>query len=118
MNYEVKTKKGLNGWTAASTVELCQTKEGQRVLELETRKVSGGLAAFARVFYIKNTGGFYTKSTMLFGDYEKGGIAATLVKRVTEKTVSEVHARALRQLENLIDEAKAFYEEKDSQPHN
>ena len=110
MSYEVKTRKGHDGWKAESEAVLGETSEGTRILELTTTKVRGGLAAYANVFIQKDSGnGYLTKSTVIFQDFNKHGIAATPCKRVTEKAVLEVHERALLEMDEIVEEAKAFY---------
>lgn len=116
MTYETKTSKGFDGWRAESIVTLGETSEGTRKLELVTYKVRGGIAAHASVFIWKDGGdGFSCKMTEIFGDFRKTGIAATPCKRVTENAVKEVHARALLEMDALIEEAKAFYEKRAAQ---
>lgn len=111
MSYPTHIRKGHDGWRAESEAELGETPEGTRMLELTTYKVRGGLAASANVFIKKDSGnGYFTKSTMIFQDFNKQGIAATPCKRVTEKAIHEVHSRALLEMDSLVDEAKAFYQ--------
>lgn len=110
MTYEVKTQNGYNGWTAESTAEIGKTPEGTRVLELTTSKNNGGLAACANVYILKDLGdGFHSKSTVMFQDFRKHNIAATPCKRVTENAVIEAHNRALLKMDEIVQEAKAFY---------
>ncbi len=110
MTYSVDVTKGYNGWNARSIVSIGQTLEGERVLELNTYKNRGGIAAQASVFIYKIDG---SKCTEIFGDYSKNGIAQTPCKRVTEKAVRQVHDAALLQLDKIKEEALAFYEKKD-----
>ena len=107
MTYEIKTRKGYDGWMAESKAQLGDTPEGIRTLELTTSKISGGLAASANIFYYKPDG---SKMTVIFQDFAKRGIAKTPCNRVTEKAVLQVHKKALQEMDRLIEEAKAFYE--------
>ncbi len=112
MTYETTTHKDYSGaWSAKSVSTLGETPEGTRKLELVTTKVRGGIAASANVFIYKDQGtGFASKTTELFGDFYKRGIAQTPCNRVTEKAVKEVHSRALLEMDAVIAEAKVFYE--------
>ncbi|PUB88036.1 MAG: hypothetical protein DBP00_07340 [gamma proteobacterium symbiont of Ctena orbiculata] len=110
MNYETKTRKGYNGWEATSEALIGETPEGNRILKLRTAKGRIGLSASASVCIRKNEGtGFVCETTEIFGDFYKSGIAITECRRVTEKAVIEVHARALQEMDNLIEQAKVFY---------
>ena len=116
MTYEMKTRKGFDGWRAESVAVLGETPEGTRKLELTTSKTRGGIAAYATVSIYKTCeGGFSSKTTEIFGDFRKSGIEATPCNRVTEKAIREVHARALTHMDALIEEAKAFYIQKDQE---
>jgi hypothetical protein len=117
MTYETKTSKGFDGWQAVSEAEIGQIAEGKRILKLRTAKTRGGLAASASVCIRKQAGqaGFMCETTEIFGDFYKSGIALTECCRVTEKTVLEVHQRALQDMDLLTRQAKAFYEAKTQQ---
>lgn len=110
MSYEIKTRKGHRGWVAESTAELGETPEGMRMLELFTSKCRGGLVATAHVYVLKDQGnGFVTKTTTIFQDYNKQAIAPTPCKRVTEKALINAHQSALLEMDDIVEEAKAFY---------
>ena len=110
MTYETKTSKGYNGWQATSEAVIGETPEGKRILKLRTAKGRIGLSACASVCIRKNEGTeFVCETTEIFGDFYKGGIAVTECRRVTEKAVIEVHARALQEMDELIKQAKVFY---------
>ena len=116
MTYEIKTRKSYDGsWRAESHAKLGETTEGTRLLELCTYKVRGGLAAHANVFIYKEERGFTSKSTEIFGDFSKSGIAFTECKRVTEKALVKAHKLALLEMDNLIVKATAFYKNKDNE---
>lgn len=113
MTYNIKTRKGYDGWEAVSETLLGDADGGQRILKLRTSKLNGRLAATASVSIRKNSGaGFMSETTEIFGDFYKRGIAETSCSRVTEKSVLDVHKRALLEMDALIDQAKAFYEMK------
>lgn len=111
MIYETKTRKGFDGWRAESIAELGDTPAGKRMLELVTSKKRGGLGANANVYIYKPDG---VRVTEIFGDFYKGNIAFTPCHRVTEKAVLEVHSLALQEMDNLIEQAKAFYTEREA----
>ena len=115
MTYETKTSKGYDGWQAISEAEIGQTVEGARILKLRTAKTRGGLAASASVCIRRPAAqaGLMCETTEIFGDFYKSGIALTQCRRVTEKAVLEVHARALQDMDSLTRQAKAFYEAKE-----
>ena len=113
MTYETITQKGYQGWEAQSEAVLEETSKGTRILKLRTSKIQGGLSAFASVCVRSGNGTFRTETTRIFEDFVKSNIAPTRVKRVTERAVSEVHQLALLQMDNIIAEAKAFYEAKE-----
>ncbi len=113
MTYEITTYKDYSGaWRAKSVATLGDTPEGTRKLELTTSKVSGGVAASANVYIYKSDG---SKVTEIFGDFSKRGIAATPCNRVSEKAVKEVHSRALLEMDAIIEEAKAFYQNRNAE---
>ncbi|OEK01162.1 hypothetical protein BFP97_06400 [Roseivirga sp. 4D4] len=115
MTYETKTTKSYDGsWRAESQALLAETEEGKRFLELATYKDRGGITTSANVFVYKQSQGFTTKSTVIFGDFSKSKIAFTDCNRVTEQAVSQAHKFALLQMPKIIAEAKAFYEEKET----
>lgn len=116
MTYETKCSKGYDGWRAESVAVLGETPDGTRKLELTTSKTRGGIAAYATVYIYKDEDtGFSSRTTEIFGDFRKSGIAYTPCNRVTEKTILEVHNRALQDMGSLIKQAKAFYEAKAQQ---
>ena len=117
MTFETTTHKDYSGaWRAESVAILGEVPEGTRKLELVTSKVRGGIAASANVFIYKDEGtGFSSKTTEIFGDFCKRGIAQTPCKRVTEKAVKEVHSRALLEMDAIVAEAKVFYENHDAE---
>lgn len=117
MTYETTTHKDYSGaWRAESIAVLGETPEGTRKLELTTSKVRGGIAATANVFIYKDEGtGFSSKTTEIFGDFYRSGIAVTPCKRVTEKAIKEVHSLALLEMAAIVTEAKAFYATPDNQ---
>ncbi len=115
MTYEINIFKGFDGWRAESIASLGQTSEGERKLTLTTSKIRGGLAVSARVSVHKNdTKGYSVMTTAIFGDFYKGGIDPTPCKRITEKSVLDVHRYALRHMDNLIIDAKKFYAEREA----
>ena len=116
MTYETATHKDYSGaWRAESLATLGETPEGTRKLELTTSKVRGGISASANVFIYKNEGtGFSSKTTEIFGDFCKRGIAFTECGRVTEKAVKKAHSHALLEIEAIIEEAKVFYQNREA----
>lgn len=116
MTYEITTSKGFDGWRAESTASIGETPEGRRVLKLTTHKIRGGLDAYASVYILNdNASGFTSMTTEIFGDFLKSSIAPTPCNRVTEKAVLDVHKFALLQMDKLIEEAKAFYAQREVQ---
>lgn len=113
MTYETIIQKGYQGWEARSEAVLGETPKGTRILKLRTSKIQGGLSAFASVCVRSGKGQFQTETTRIFEDFVKPNIAPTRVKRVTERAVSEVHEIALLQMDDIVNEAIAFYEAKE-----
>ncbi len=109
MNYKTKINKGYDGWQAQSEAIVGETPEGTRILRLRTSKVRGGLSSTASVSIRSLKNGFATETTILFQDFFKSGIAPTPCNRVTEKSIEAAHKAALEQMESLIAEALAFY---------
>ena len=112
MTYDITTQKGYDGWEATSEAILEELSQGTRILKLRTSKSRGGLAASATVSIRSQSNGFQCETTEIFGDFSKHNIAPTPCKRVTEKAVLEVHQRALQEMDELIEQAQAFYREK------
>jgi len=115
MTYDINTRKGYAGWEAVSETILEEREEGQRILKLRTAKIPGGLAASASVSIREDRNGFQCETTSIFQDFYKSGIAVTPCKRVTEKTVRQVHQQALMEMDQLIAQATAFYCNKQAQ---
>lgn len=116
MKYETTTRKGHDGWTASSEAVLGETPKGTRILKLTTSKARGGVDATASVcIRSKCSTGFISETTVIFEDFYKYGIAPMPCSRVTEKAVREAHHIALEQMDQLVEEAKAFYASRETQ---
>lgn len=110
MTYEIKTRKAYDGWQALTTIEIGHSNDGVRILEISTGKVAYGLETRANVYYHKDLeDGTYIRSTMMFQDFFKSGIASATVKRVTEKSVVDLQKIALLKIDEIIKEAKNHY---------
>lgn len=115
MTYETNTRKGFDGWEATSEAALGQTAEGTRILRLKTAKIRGGVATSANVLVRQIRGGFASETYAMFSDFYKREVVSAPCNRVTEKAVLDVHSCALLEMDSLINEAKAFYAERESQ---
>lgn len=115
MTYEMEINKARDGWEARSEAEIGQTPEGQRILKLRTSKIRGGIATCASVCIRKGREGYAVETYALFEDFYKPEVVSVPCKRVTSNAVRDVHSRALHEMDNLIEQAKAFYAEKESQ---
>ncbi|WP_269537023.1 hypothetical protein [Cerasicoccus fimbriatus] len=116
MKYETTTEKGYDGWTARSEAVLGETPKGTRILKLTTSKARGGVDATASVcIRSKCSTGFTSETFVIFGDFYKRGIAPMSCSRVTEKAVREAHQIALEHMDQLVEEAKAFYSNREAQ---
>lgn len=109
-NYEIKTNKGYNGWTAETDIVLEKFEKCSRILRISTLKGRGEICSHASV-HIQNTNSI---STDLFGDFNKRNIQVAPCKRVNEKAVLQVHQQAVLKIPALIEVAKAFYVNKKS----
>ncbi len=111
MTYKTTIQHGANGLHAESLVQIGESLDGKRMLELYTSKGRGGLVSSARVKYHNEAAGIITFA--MFGDFSKPNIAFTPCKRATQKAVSQAHEIALLKMDEIIEEAKAFYVEED-----
>lgn len=97
----------------ANYVDCGVVKPAKRILELTTYKYNGAIRASAHACVVsqntRDDGTTYGIRTMeIFGDFSKrfGYISN---KTATAKNVREVHDMALRELDAVVEQAKAFY---------
>ena len=104
--YETKIGKSqFNGWTAETIIPLQKLEDGERVLEITTlKRHHGKIATHATAFIHRDI----SKETIIFQDYSKG-VRIDNAARATEKTVLEAHEKALLEIQQHIDAAKAQY---------
>lgn len=95
-------RKGREGWEAETEIPLI----GRRVLKVHTRKTSRGLRCSASAVELSADGLSYT--WVMFGDFGEK-LADNPTARCTEKTVKEMHAAALVDIEAVKARALAFY---------
>lgn len=100
-------RKGREGWEAESEIPLI----GRRVLKVHTRKTSRGLRCSASAVELSADGRSYT--WVMFGDFGEK-LADNPTARCTEKTVKEMHAAALVDIEAVKARALAFYAAKET----
>ena len=98
-------KHRFNGWTSETT---CTLKNGMELEITTLKRSSGKVVTYAQAMKIKDEGGWTSRSFMMFQDFNKQ-VMVHDVKRATDKTVSEAHAKALENVQALIDEANEFY---------
>lgn len=105
--YTAKIEKTIHGLTAITEIPLNKTtEEGAMTLRVtSSKRASGQVSTSATVIYKKPDGCY---STMLFQDYSKT-IAAAKVARITEKTLSEFHNKALEAVPAALAEVAAQY---------
>lgn len=108
MNTGMNTRvfKGNDGWEAKTIIDM---GVAHRVLIVSTGKTRGGMVNRFTVNVDKGDG-FLTWD--LFGDYNKRTEFAG--KRCTEIAVTELHARALREVDQRLIEAAAHYTKKEA----
>lgn len=102
-----KAFKGRDGWQMESEVAL----DGVRVLRVSTLKGSRGLRCSVTAVTPHADGKSYT--WVMFGDFQET-LLADRAARCTEKTVNEMHARAMADIENVKTRALAFYAAKEA----
>ena len=116
MTYETKLTKSHFGWNAKTDIVIGEASAdhtgftGQRILRIQTSKHhSGGISSMASVHVARDTcRGYSTETFALYGDFrQRCGIISD--KRATEKNVRDIHAIALREIDDIIIRAKAFY---------
>lgn len=107
MTYTTKIEKGFHGLSANTLINLNHTTpEGEMVLHITSMKrYSGNVSTSASVCHHKADGSY---TTMVFQDYSKT-IAQGKIARVTEKSLSEFHNKALEAIPNVLaDVAKQY----------
>ncbi len=117
MKVKTYTHKGHDGWEAHTEIVLDDLPEGQRILKLRTAKHDTGvLSNSVRAFIRSQKDGYTTEMSAMFEDYSKRSLAAAGAQRITKNIVKHVHVIALKNMPHHIENAKAFYLEKDAQP--
>lgn len=97
-----------DGWEALTDHELGQTPAGMRLLRIHTSKVYGGdLTTSATVFHRRENSMVHAFGTAASGDYRKQLERSKV--RCTDKAVTAQHERWSEILPKLIEEATAFY---------
>jgi hypothetical protein len=106
-NYSTTISKDYYGLNAITEINLNKmTDEGAMMLRVtSSKRHSGTVSTTASVIYRKADGCF---STMVFQDYSKT-IAQAKLARVTEKSLSEFHAKALEAVPAALVEVAAQY---------
>jgi len=102
---KVTVKKGYHGWEAGTYFQL----KGDRVLRVTTMKRNNGkVTTSASSVILKKDGIFVSESFVMFQDFSKTLLSVS-INRVTEKSLTEAHNKALENIDAVIKEAKEFY---------
>lgn len=103
---DIIVRKSRDGWYAESQFQMPEIGEG-RVLSIDTRKGERGIYSAASIHVRKD--GIVT--FVIYGDYRRV-LERNKEARCTEKSIAEMHARSLAQLDAIKAEAVAFYQTK------
>lgn len=106
-SYKTTIEKNFDGLTAVTEINLEKTtEEGAMFLRVtSSKRYSGSVSTSATIIYKKPDGCF---STMIFQDYSKT-IAQAKIARVTEKSLTEFHSKALEAIPAALAEVAAQY---------
>lgn len=119
MTYETITTKTKEGWEAVTRIELAKVEHdtmgdkvdnGTQFLEISTRKGTYGIQSFASVFIEHESYGRKCKTFAFPDDYLKSFNLTQA--RASEKTVKEIHAKTMADIEQILIGVAAFYETK------
>lgn len=109
MTYEVKTKNTSLGWVATTECILEENHNVQRVLIAATWKPTDKLATNLKVVVRENQDGFITETYPLYGGFHKTINAVPPCKGDEEQDILQFHKRVLQKMDEIVEEAKAFY---------
>ena len=119
MIHTVEVTKGRSGFEASTKINLGNVStdttgqpvvNGIKVLEISTRKGTGGILSYASVYVSHGEEGFKCKTFAFTDDYMK--TLESNQGRCTEKSVKELHEKTMSNIDSVLADVDAFYARK------